>query len=356
MRIGKGIALVIIIKAAIPIGASAETSVHRVDEIVSEVVGADTPGLAVLVMREGEVLHAAGYGYADIEDETPVTPLSIFDLASVSKQMTATVSLLQMNDGFYAPETNVGEILLAFRADVERKRPIAVLDLIYHMSGLTDYLSGDLSYGPRTSNDEVVAWLSSSERDAAPGEVFDYSNSGYLVLGTLVTEAETQGSLADVLEDRIWGPLGMVDTSLAQPVDSARAVTGYSGTDGQFEEATEPNISEGDGNVFSTIVDLAYYEAWLNENGMTPMMHPVFRNGTDDDGKPIDDGEGAGYGFGWFLEEIDGSDYAYHSGSWTGTSTFYQRNLTTGVTVILLANGEDIDLDGLALEVEAVVE
>lgn len=135
-------------------------------------------------------------------------------------------------------------------------------------------------------------------------------------------------------------------------------MSGYAGTDGDFTPAHDPNISEGDGNVFSSIEDLALYEAWLTENGMLPDFRPVFRNGTTDDGAPIDDGdgEGAGYGYGWSLAEMDGSDYAYHSGSWMGTSTYYQRNLTTGVTVILLANGEDIDLDVLALDVEAEVE
>ena len=88
------------------------------------------------------------------------------------------------------------------------------------------------------------------------------------------------------------------------------AVSGYAGTDGDFTPAHDPNISEGDGNVFSSFQDLALYEAWLTENGMLPDFRPIFRNGTTDDGTPIDDGDGAGYGYGWSLAEMDGSDYA----------------------------------------------
>lgn len=333
----------------------AEPQIAAVDEAVANVIGSETPGLAVLVTREGEVIHMAGYGFADIDGETPVTPESIFDLASVSKQMTALVALMQMNDGLYAPETAIGEILPAFADDVEQDRPITVLDLIHHLSGLTDYLSGDLDYGAETTNAEVVDWLAEADRDAEPGTEFSYSNSGYLTLGSLVAKAEEKASLGDVLEERVWGPLDMADTALVTPVDAKRLVTGYAGTDGAFEEASEPNVAEGDGNVFSTIADLAKYEAFLSENTMLPDFRPLIDNGTLDDGTPIDD-DGAGYGFGWELYGTETADYAMHSGSWTGTSTYYLRNLSTGVSVVLLANGEDIDLDALAMDVEAAAE
>ena len=336
----------------LPLSALAEPTIPAVDDAVAPVVGTETPGLAVLVMREGKVIHMAGYGLADIASETPVTPTSIFDLASVSKEMTALAALMQMNDGLYGPDTEIGTLLPAFAEDLQADRPLIVQDLVHHISGLPDYLSGDLDYGADTTNDEVVDWLATADRDAEPATEFSYSNSGYLTLGTLVAKAEDQPSLANVLEARIWGPLGMGDTNLILPVEDDAAVTGYDGTDGTFTEVSDPNISEGDGNVFSTIADLAKYEAWLNENGMLPDYSPLFRNGLLEDGTPIDD-EGEGYGYGWFLWGTDEADYATHSGSWTGTSTFYQRNLTTGVSVILLANGESIDLDDLALDVEA---
>ena len=81
----------------------------------------------------------------------------------------------------------------------------------------------------------------------------------------------------------------------------------------------------------------------------------MFANGTYDNGKPIRDEEGNGYGFGWTVEEADGEKYATHTGSWTGTATYYQRNLTSGVTVNVLANNEDAGVVPLAEAIESAL-
>ena len=81
----------------------------------------------------------------------------------------------------------------------------------------------------------------------------------------------------------------------------------------------------------------------------------MFANGTYDNGQPIRDEEGNGYGFGWTVEEADGEKYATHTGSWMGTATYYQRNLTSGVTVIVLANNEDAGVVPLAEAIESAL-
>lgn len=337
-----------------PSALSAAPVLPDVDAEVAQVVGNETPGLAVLVTRNGEVIHMAGYGLADIESETPVTPRSIFDLASVSKEMTALMAAMQIEEETYTPATPVAEILPDL-GDGETDRPLTVGDLVHHIGGLPDYLNGSLDYDETTTNDDVIAWLANEPREAEPGEVFSYSNSGYVTLGSVVVASDEANSLADVLTARLWGPLVMEMTSLTGPVDPDLAVTGYDGTDGNFESSHEPTVIEGDGNVFTNLEDLAKYEAALSRGDLLDNMSVLFANGTMADGSPIDD-DGQGYGYGWFLEDIEGSDYAMHSGSWMGTSTYFQRNLTTGVSVILLANGESIDLDALALNVEAAAD
>lgn len=325
-----------------------------VDSEVEQVIGGDTPGLAVLVTRNGKAIHMAGYGLADIDSETPVTPLSIFDLASVSKEMTALMAAMQIEEESYTPDTPVADILPAL-GDGETDRPLTVGDLVHHVGGLPDYLNGSLDYDETTTNEDVIAWLADEPREAEPGEVFSYSNSGYVTLGSVVTTTDEADSLADVLEARLWGPLAMEMTSLIEPVDPDMAVSGYIGTNGNFELSHEPTVMEGDGNVFTNLQDLAKYEAALSQGSLLDDMSRLFSNGSMADGSPIDD-DGQGYGYGWFLERVDGNDYAMHSGSWMGTSTYFQRNLTTGVSVILLANGESIDLDALALNVEAAAD
>lgn len=323
--------------------------IPAVEAEVAPVVGVEAPGLAVLVTRNGEILHMAGYGLADIESGAPVTTASVFDLASVSKEMTALMAAMQMEEGSYGPDTVVADLLPAL-GDGETDRPLTVGDLVHHIGGLPDYLNGSLEVGEATTNDDVIAWLAEEPRDNEPGEVFEYSNSGYATLGSVVAAVEG-ADLSDILESRLWGPLGMAETGLVEPAAPDLLVSGYDGTGGAFSPAHEATVIVGDGNVFSNLTDLAKYEAALSAGDLLDDMSVLFRNGEMADGSPIDD-DGQGYGYGWFLETIDGNDYAMHSGSWMGTSTYYQRNLTTGVSVILLANGEDIDLDTLALNVE----
>lgn len=337
----------------LPFPAIAGPRIAAVDAVVDPVIGGDTPGLAVLVTGQGRTLHMAGYGLADLETAEPVTEESIFDLASVSKQMTALLVAMQMEEGSYGADTPVADLLAALE-EGDTQRPLTVGDLVHHLGGLPDYLNGSLDYDGATTNADVIAWLGGEDREAEPGAVFAYSNTGYAALGAMVAATDGMESLGDVLEMRVWGPLGMTDTALLGPADAGLAVTGYAGTGGDFTPAFEATVIEGDGNVFSNLVDLAKYEAALSEGALLQDMPALFVNGALDDGSAIDD-DGQGYGFGWFLETIDGAEYALHSGSWMGTSTYYQRNLATGISVILLANGEDIDLDALALNIEMAV-
>lgn len=335
--------------AALALPAVADPQLDGVDDIVAAAVGDDTPGLGVLVLRQGKVLHIAGYGLADLDSEMPVTPDSIFDLASVSKQMTALAARMQIEEGLYAEDTPVSDLLPAF-AEIDSPRPITVGDLIHHLSGLTDYLSWD-DYATDTTNDEVVDWLATQPLDHDPGTQFDYSNSGYLTLGSVVAAAEEVDALHEVLQARVWDVAGMADTALPGPIDPDRRVSGYAGTGGAFTDSFDPNIVEGDGNVFTTLRDLARYEAAFWDGTLLDDPAPLYANGALDDGSPIADENGEGYAYGWSVSE----GYATHSGSWMGTATLYVRNLQTGVTVILLANGEDASLWPLATEIEALV-
>lgn len=333
---------------------AADPALPAIDALAEDFIGDTTPGLGVLVTRQGETLHIGGYGLADIDDETPVTPDTIFDLASVSKQMTALAARMQIEEGLYDEDTPIADLLPEF-ADIDSSRPLTVGDLVHHLSGLTDYLSWE-EYGPDTTNAEVLAWLAEHDLDHDPGEQYDYSNSGYLALGSLVAAADGSDDLSAVLQTRIWVASGMADTALPDPTDEDRRVSGYAGTDGDFAPSFEPSIVQGDGNVFSTLRDLARYEKGLWDNVYLSETKALFANGSFDDGSAIEDDSGEGYSYGWSIANDGESDYAAHTGSWMGTSTLYQRNLTSGVTVILLANGESADLWELAAQIEASLD
>ena len=330
-----------------------------VDAVVEPHIGDDAPGLAVLVMLDGDVLLARGYGLADLDSETPVDEHTLFDLASLSKQMTGLATMLLIEDGVLSEDTPVDEVLPAFAGQQTDYRSLLVRDLVHHLSGLPDYLNDDdFAYADETTNAEVVDWLAGAPRDRAPGTAFDYSNSGYLTLASLVAAADGAESLSDVLHERVWDALGMDETGLVTPTDPDALATGYAGTGGDFVEASEPTVTEGDGNVFTSIADLAKYEAAISGHELlgATATGALFSNAMLDDGTPLTQDDGAGYGFGWNLDTMDGERIAYHDGSWYGTATAYLRNLDSGLTVILLSNGEDLGAMELAEEIAAVVQ
>jgi Beta-lactamase class C and other penicillin binding proteins len=123
-------------------------------------------------MKGGEVLHMKGYGVADLASGQKVDADSLFDLASLSKQMTALVAMLQIKDGLYGEKTPISKLLPVFAQTEFEGRAVTVGDLVHHLSGLTDYLSGDESfdYGAQTTNAQVLEWLAKQRQDHAAGE------------------------------------------------------------------------------------------------------------------------------------------------------------------------------------------
>lgn len=310
-------------------------------------------------MKGGEVIHMKGYGVADLASGQKVDADSLFDLASLSKQMTALVAMLQIKDGLYGEQTPISKLLPVFAQTEFEGRAVTVGDLVHHLSGLTDYLSGDesLDYGAETTNAQVLEWLAEQRQDHAAGEKFDYSNSGYLALGSLVAAADKSDTLSGVLPARLWDKLGMESTGLIRPAHPDRVVSGYKGGGGKFEPSDDMTATEGDGNVFTSLRDLARYEHALARPTLWPeeVTGELFANGTYDNGRPIRDEAGDGYGFGWTIGQAAGEKYATHTGSWMGTATYYQRNLNSGVTVIVLANNEDAGVVPLAEAIESAL-
>lgn len=331
---------------------AADPHLPEVDALVEPVVGADAPGVAVLVSENGEVRHLRAYGVADMETKTPVTPDTLFDLASVSKQMTALVAAMLVEDGTLGLDTAVGSIIESFDVP-DKHRPVTVGDLVYHLGGLPDYWNELEGFNENTDNDAVVEWLSSMPLRRAPGTRYEYSNSGYVLLASTLAAAAGTDDLHSLLKSRVWQPLGMSSTGLVTPpagIPAGSVARGYKGSDGEFEVSVHPSVLQGDGSVLSSIRDLARYEAALADGSLLEDTDQLFVNGKYDNGRPIDDGEGskAGYGYGWSIYQRNGERHAGHAGSWMGTAAYYHRNLDTGLSVIVLANGEDLDTQSLA--------
>ena len=344
-----------------PAEASANSHAKEIRDLVREKLGEDGPGAAVFVARHGKLLYLAGYGLANIETGAAITPDSLFDLASVSKQFTGSAILTLAQNGELELTDPVVDYVEDFRVPVIG-RAITIQDLLYHVSGLADYTGeewdgSDAEFAELTPETHLQ-WLNGTESRRAPGVKYVYNNSEYALLA-LIVERVSGMSYARYLREAVLKPAGLKATMVLDgetPLPK-HAVTGYSQKEGEeVEVSSAPTVITGDGNVYTSIRDLARWEVAMREHAVIAekWQRRAWQNGRLDNGQPIRDAEGSGYGFGWVIE-ADGSQVS-HSGSWDGTSTALSLNLETGLSVGVLSNNENADASALGEEIAALFD
>ncbi|MDP1909783.1 MAG: serine hydrolase domain-containing protein, partial [Hyphomicrobium sp.] len=256
-------------------------------------------GCAVGVIQSGKLVHAAGYGFADIERSVRIDADTAFNIASTSKQFTAFALLLLARDGRLAPDDSVRKFVpeLPSYADA-----VTLRQLMHHTGGLRSYIEllllGGRTFTDRTTRDDALrAIVRQRGADDDPGVAFAYSNTGYFLM-SLVIERVTGQSLNDFSQANIFLPLGMTSTSIVDryPADIPRLARGYSvsAAGGISESAWEQT---GDGQVHTTVRDLALWDANFYDPrvGDRDVIDTMLRSGV------LNDGLAVGYGGGLFL-------------------------------------------------------
>jgi CubicO group peptidase (beta-lactamase class C family) len=338
----------------------------------------DGPGSEVAVLQDGKIKFISGYGFSDIDRRTRINEQTVFNLASVSKQFTAMAIMKLVEQGKLKLEETLPLLMPEFRA-FNATQQITVRHLLTHTSGLPDYLAtfGDhgqlLTRGFEPTNQDVINELSKKRRLIfKPGTDHRYSNSGYVVLAEIVRRRSGM-PFAAFLQRSFFAPLGMTHTFVKDKVsqvfpNQARAYE--KNRQGFMDVTTSPvDAIYGDGNVFSTICDLAtWLEALLEifREGRPAMNNPVV--GRDQSKHVIrqdtlkqifsqvvveKDGKKStfNYGFGWRVlqnADVAGSndptiEAVLHTGDWRGVRTFIGiiPNRGNGLIGILLSNNGD---------------
>lgn len=319
-----------------------------VDRIFADVARPDGPGCAVGVYRAGAVVLARGYGAANLDHALAITPATVFEIGSLSKQFTATAILLLAADGKLALDSDVRTYLPELPA---APRVITLRHLLHHTGGLREYdtlldLSG---YGPDdvASEPETLALIERQRGVQFPaGTEWAYSNTGYFLLGQVVRRVSGQ-SLAAFSRDRIFGPLGMTHTVILD--DHTRIVagraTGYAPRDGGgFQIAMSGREATGEGNVQSSIEDLARWDAsfYTPTVGGDAWLAAIRAPGH------LDNGAAVPYGMGLQLGTKGGLAYESHAGAWAGYRAHMLRIPSERATVAVLCNLATADATGFA--------
>ena len=232
--VGRTAAALIVALGAGSASAGAQTrlaqldSANRwVDSIFAPYSSTSSPGCAVGVVRDGQLAFAKGYGMADLEHDTPITPSTRFYIASLSKQFTAMSIVLLAQEGRLSLDDWVRRWVPqvpSFGA------PITLRQLLHHTSGLRDYftllaLSGWPSDGLLTEPQFIDLVSRQKNLNFTPGDEFLYSNTGYALLAMVVERASGQ-SLRDYAADHIFKPLGMTHTEFRDDHTAADSAPG----------------------------------------------------------------------------------------------------------------------------------
>ena len=338
---------------------------RQLDGIFRPLVNHGSPGLAVVVIKNGEVTFERGYGLANLETRARITTSTNFRLASFTKQFTATCIMLLVHDGKLSYNDTLTKIFPGFPA---YGGAITVRMLLTHTSGLKDYEDLYTAQFPGVEDSKIsqikdaqilTLMEQQTTTDFPSGSQWRYSNSGYAMLAMIV-EKVSDSPFGQFLHDRIFAPLRMTNTLAYEKGKNQvpHRARGYTRREGAWVEADQSSTSAvlGDGGIYSSVEDLTKWDRALAEHTLLSAeeLQAAFTPVKVPGGAKTDDGEPTEYGFGWFLDPYKGRLRTWHSGTTTGFRTYIERLTNERLTIIILCNRDDVKPGKLAEQVAAL--
>ena len=311
---------------------------------------ADSPGCALAVVKDGQIVYKKGYGMANLELDVPITPESVFYIGSVSKQFVAFCVALLAEQGKLSLEDDIRKYLPEMP---DYGRPITIRHLIHHTGGIRDYLElesiAGIPFGTYHEQDALNLLLRQKELNFRPGEENSYSNSGYFLLGVIVNRVSGK-SLRQFAEENIFEPLNMNNSRFHDDyaeLIKKRATGYYDRGKGEYKNFISTFDCVGSGGLFTSVEDLFlwdqnFYHHKAGGKEVMDLMHTreILNNGTILD-----------YAFGLVIGEYRGLKIVEHGGSLGGYRTDLLRFPDQRFSVILLSNLSSFDPSRLARQV-----
>ena len=296
---------------------------------------AAVPGAAVAILNRGEPICVVTRGLANMELGVPVTRHTVFELASLTKQMTAALVLTLAGDGILSPDDRLTTYVAEGPAGWD---PITLRQLLGHMAGLGHAFEPKAhgSYLVEYDTETMLEGAASTPMVSRPGTDWEYSDQGYFLAGLFVERA-TDRRFDELMTERLFVPLGMTNTRfLDQHAIIPNRAAGYTVVDGDLQNnrrVWQFELTPHFG-VMSTIDDMIRWERGL------VLGHVVPSDATEEITAPyrvfFENGDHRmAYGMGWQIHDFGDRRIVEHSGY---TGTHYMRDLTTGLSVIILTN------------------
>lgn len=293
----------------------------------------------VLVARRGEIIHTGAYGYADLSTKESLTTASEFQLASVSKTITATAILLLQQDGLLDIDDKVKYYVPGFPYE-----EITIRHLLNHRSGLSRYMGlmhADWDKSKFMNYMDVMNYYVAHKPALffQPDTKFEYCNTNYVFLAALV-EYISKKTFEDFLQARIFKPLGMEHTYLCNYMEREQRenhTKGYQRLRFRFQEIEGDYLDGvfGDKGVYSTVMDMYRFDRALAEG---KLLDQRWVTESCLPGSP--EQKDHNYGLGWRMKPFF-PDLVYHFGWWHGYRTCFIRDLQAETTIIIFSNRDN---------------
>ena len=303
--------------------------------------GLGVPGLSAAVSVGDAVVWAQGFGHADLEQNVPVRPDTVFRIASISKPITATAVMQLVERGLVSLDDPIQKYVPSFPRKPQGE--IRLRHLLTHTSGIRHYRGDEFSsHDFYPTLERAVAVFRDDPLEFAPGEKYLYSTYGYNLLAGVV-EAVSGHSFDDYLRVNIFAPAGMTSTVLERPQEivryrSRQYLRGASPMTWLNAPYVDLSVKWAGGGILSNASDLLRFDMALNSGRL-------LRQDTQDrmytSGR-LNSGAMTGYGLGWMVSQDGGRLRVAHSGGAMGGTTYLLREPKARTACVLLANLDDV--------------
>lgn len=315
---------------------SAEALTELDERIRTHLKQNNIPGGLVALASRGHIVYLKTYGMSNVELSVPVTDKTVFEIGSISKQFSSVAVMLLVQEGKLDLDAKIHKYLPYLPGEW---LGVTVRQLLNHTSGIPDYeeiRSYDV-YRFRMTPEEVIKIAHSRPLDFVPGTGWYYSNTGYFLLSMIIERVEGR-SLGKVMDSRIFKPLGMDDTRMADPekIVKNRAAGYWIDKVGRLinRNPTETSSTLGAGGLLTSVYDLVKWDKMLYENeflsaeSKSTMWKPTI----------LPNGENTWYGLGWDVGLYKGFVSQSHGGQVAGFRAKFSRFPDQDAAVIIFFN------------------
>ena len=328
-----GVALLVLVSPRIAVADS-------IDDIVNaQLKRQGVPALSLVVVRDGVIVKAEGYGLSNAELNVRATPDTVYQIGSISKQFIAAGIMLLVQDGKVSLDDKASKYLTGTPASWEA---ITLRHLLTHTAGIVNEPPGFDPFKVQSDAD-LVRSAYSAPLLFATGADWAYSNTGYFALADIIRTISGEPWDA-FLQKRLFQPLAMTSTRTTTMELVTNRAGGYAPINGRMSNAPPILPVRPSGAFLSTVLDLAKWDAALDAGSLlttatlNQMWTPVALKG----------GQSYPYMFGWRVDAVAGHKRVHHSGTMPGFRATMHRYVDDRLTVIVLANAGHADPDSIA--------